>query len=165
MTASGYDRRMGRRTLTALAAVVLMAGCGGGSSSTLTHAQYKARLAAIAKESARAQSGIEKNLSSPTTVAVLGTAMTAFSTAEESISKELDGLTPPQDADAANTELAQGFHDISAAIDDLVPQVRKQTSTQAAIALLTKSQSGTKAGHEVDDALTKLQKLGYTPGS
>ena len=131
----------------------------------MTGAQYKAKLASIAKESASAQTGIEKNLSAPTTVAALGTAMTAFSTAEEKIANELEGLAPPEDADSANTELAQGFHDISSAIDDLVPQVRKQASTGAAIALLNKSSSGAKAGHEVDDALTKLQKLGYTSGS
>jgi hypothetical protein len=146
-------------------AAVASAGCGGsGGGSPLSAADYKAKIAAIGKEASQAQGSVESGLKT-NTPAALADALATFSSAEERMSKEVAGLNPPGNAQAANTELAQGLHDISAATDSILPQVRSAASVTAAVKLLNKSTDGAKAGHEVDDALAKLQKLGYATGS
>jgi hypothetical protein len=145
--------------------VAASGGCGGsGGGSRLTAAQYKAKISAIGKEATSAQTGIQSGLSSNST-AKLATAMTAFAAAEEKMSKEVGDLNPPKNAEKANDQLSQGLHDISSAIEDIVPKVKAAASTSAAMALLNKSTDGVKAGHEVDQALSQLQKLGYATGS
>jgi len=159
---------VGRQTLCVCLvaiAVAAAAGCGGsGGGSSLTRAQYKAKLAAIGKEANRAQGLVEAGLKDNTT-ASLADALTTFSSAEQNMSKEVADLDPPKAAQAANVELAQGLHDIAAATDSILPQVKSAASVTAAVTLLNKSTDGAKAGHEVDDALSKLRKLGYTAGS
>jgi hypothetical protein len=159
---------VGRHSLVACilvaALVAAAAGCGGGGGSRLTAKEYKAKIAAIGKEANSAQSTIQSGISSNSTVK-LATAMTAFAAAEEKMSKEVGDLNPPKDAEKANDQLSHGLHDISSAIQDVVPKVKAAASTSAAMALLNKSTDGVKAGNEVDQALSQLQKLGYAPGS
>jgi hypothetical protein len=145
-------------------AVTAAAGCGGSSSFRLSASDYKAKIAAIAKEANQAQTGVDGAMHAKTTTSLAAT-LTAFADAEEKISKEIDALEPPENAQTANDELAKGTHDVSVAVEDVIPQVKSAASPAAAIALLDKSSEGTKAGQEVDHAITELRKLGYTSGS
>jgi hypothetical protein len=153
-------------------AVLLLAACGGsgGSSSTqqkqeqLTAAQYRAKLAKVKVEAAGAQAHVGEGLQS-TTVTDLKQKVDAFATATQRIGDEIAALNPPANAAAANTELAQGFHDIATATRAASAKVAAMKTAQAGISYLEHARGPVKGGHEVDQALTKLKNLGYTTGS
>jgi hypothetical protein len=134
-----------------------LAGCGG--SSRLSASAYRARLATLAKESDAAQRTVEKGFQA-TSVPQLTKVLQSFAPVEKRIGDEVAALKPPKDAEPANTELVNGYHDTASEVQALVPKVQKMTTAKAAIAFLQKS-SQTKGGRELDDALTKLKKLGY----
>lgn len=134
-------------------------GTGGGTYSNLYASAYRAHLKTIAKESNTAQHAVEKGFRA-SSVPQLVTVLTAFGTAEKRIGDEVAGLSPPTNAEVANTELAKGQQDTASEIQALLPKIMKMTSAQAAIAYLSKK-STTKGGHEIDQALAKLKQLGY----
>ena len=76
------------------------------------------------------------------------------------IGDEVAALKPPKDADAANTELANGLHDTGSEVQTVLPTIKKMPSAKAAIAYLGKTPT-TKGGQELDHALAQLKKLGY----
>ncbi len=129
----------------------------------MSAADYKAKIAAIAKESDSAETGVENGMHAKTTASLVA-GLTTFAAAEEKISKEIDNLDPPKNAQAANDELAKGTHDVSVAVEDVLPKLENAATPAAAIAILNKSSSGASAGREVDDAIAQLRKLGYTSG-
>jgi len=160
---------MGRRGLAAgfalAIAVTAAAGCGGGGGgSRLSAGAYKAKIAAIGAEANKAQTAVESGMQAKTTAALVAT-LTTFAGSEEKISKEVDALDPPKNAQAANDELSRGTHDVSAAIQDLIPEIKDAATPAAALAIISKSSAGAKAGQEIDHAITELRKLGYTSGS
>ena len=137
--------------------VMLLSACGG--SSRLSANDYRAHLKTIANQSNAAQHAVEKGFqaaSLPQLVKVL----TVFGASEKRIGDEVAGLKAPKDAEAANTELANGQHDTASELQALLPTIKKMPSAKAAIAYLSKTPT-TKGGHEVDQALAKLKKLGY----
>ena len=90
--------------------------------------------------------------------------MNRYAATEQRIGDEISKLNPPANATAANTLLAQGWHDDSAEIKAIVPKLAKLKSAAEAFAFL-QSIPHTKGGTEQDTAIQKLQKLGYTSGS
>ena len=145
-----------------------VAGCGGGSGggggSQLTKAQYKAKLAVIAKEVTTAHNDLAQGAKKAVTVADVQAVMNKYAAAEQHLGDEISKLNPPVDASAANTTLAKGWHDDSDEIKTLVPKLAKLHSAAEAFAFL-QSIPHTKGGNEQDAALQKLRKLGYTVGS
>ncbi len=150
-----------------VAAVLLLAACGGGNgggSTQLSPAAYRAQLAKVKAEAARAQARVGQGLQAKT-VSELKQRVDAFAAATQRIGDEVADLKPPQNADAANTELAQGLHDIAAATRAASTKIATMKTTQAAIAYLEHARGPIKGSHEVGDALAKLKQLGYTSGS
>jgi cytochrome c556 len=152
----------------AAVAVLLLAACGGGggggSSTQLSPAAYRAKLAKVKVDAATAQAHVGRGLQAKT-VADLKKTVDRFAADTQRIGDEIAQLNPPQDAAAANTELAQGFQDIAAATRDASAKVAKLKTAQAGISYLRHATGPIQAGHKVDDALAKLKKLGYTTGS
>jgi hypothetical protein len=144
-------------------AFALLAGCGGGSSR-LSASAYRARLATLAREADKAQGNVEKALSAKN-IAEIQTGLKAFATAEDRLGDEVGRLKPPKDAVAANAELARGEHDTASDVRRVLPKIEKLTSAKAALAFLQQQSGSAKGGRELDDALSKLKKLGYTKGS
>jgi hypothetical protein len=140
----------------------LLTGCGG--SSRLSASAYRARLATIAKEADKAQAGVEQGLRARS-VAELKARLKAFAAAEDRLGNEVSRLKPPKNAASANAELARGEHDTAAAVRTALPKLAQFTSAKAAISFLSKGLAQPKGGHEVDQALAQLKKLGYTKGS
>ena len=159
---------MTRRRLAAIVLVsscaILVVGCGGGGSSRLSAAEYKARLATISQEADQAQSAVGQALNA-TTVAAIESGVTAFADAEDKLGDEVAKLKAPKDADAANTKLAKGLHDLASEIRVLLPDLRKQISTKAAVAFLDKNLNSAPGARSLDTALSELKTLGYTTGS
>jgi hypothetical protein len=150
--------------LCVLAFAVAGCGGGGGSSAQLSKAQYKSKLAVIAKEVDKAHGDLSTGAKQATTVADVQSLLNRYATTEQKIGDEISNLNPPANAKAANAQLASGWHDDSAEIKTLVPKLAKLKSAAEAFAFL-QSIPHTKGGTEQDAAIQKLQKLGYTSGS
>ena len=151
------------RALVALALLcALVAACGGGSKR-LSQSDYRARVAALADESSRAQANAQQALQA-TSVGDLQSRLRQFADAEDRIGDKVGRLKPPKNAEAANAELARGFHDTASEIRDAVQGLSKFSTPVAAIGSL-RSLGNANGGREIDDALAKLKKLGYTKGS
>jgi cytochrome c556 len=150
----------------AAVAVLLLAACGGGgnSSSQLSPAAYRAQLAKIKQQSARAQAQVAQGLQAKR-VAELRHRLVAFAASTQHIGDEVANLHPPKNAEAANTELARGLHDTARATRAASKQIASLHTPQAAISYLEHSLGNAKGAHEVDHALAKLKSLGYTTGS
>jgi hypothetical protein len=149
-----------------------VAGCGGGSGSTststsanvLSAAAYKGKLAKISKQVDSAHAAVARGASSAKTVAQVQTLLRHYGAAEAQIGGEVAKLQAPQNAVAANAELARGERDDAAEIQALLPKLAKLKTVQQAFAYLQKL-GHTKGGQEQDAAVSKLKKLGYTKGS
>jgi hypothetical protein len=146
----------------AVAALAFVAGCGG--SGRLSKSDYRAKLAAISKEADRAQSDVEQGLHAKT-VSELRQRLVAFAAASRRLSGEVAELKAPKNAEAANAELATGEQDTARATQAAAAAVAKMKTPAAAIGYLEHSLANAKGAHELDDALAKLKKLGYTSGS
>jgi hypothetical protein len=151
-----------KRLLTALALAALAAGCG--STGRLSAHAYEARLATIAKEADKAQHDVEQGLQAKT-VEALHSRLAAFAAADQKLGNEVAALKPPKDAEQANAALARAEHDNAAAIRALLPRIGKAQTPKAAVQLLQHDPTAAKVGGELDSALSRLQKLGYTRGS
>ncbi len=141
----------------AVVTVLLVSGCGG--SSRLSASDYRTHLETLGKESNAAQHAVEKGFQA-TSVPQLVTVLTVFGAAEKRTGDEVAALKPPKDAEAANTEMANGLHDTGSEVQALLPKIKKMPSAKAAIAYLGKTPT-TKGGQEIDHALAQLKKLGY----
>jgi hypothetical protein len=159
----GYDPSVGRGlVLAALLAVMgIFAGSASAATRALTPAQYKAQLATIGKESNQSQALITKGLKAKTVPALVG-ALTQFAKAQDKVAAEVAALKPPANATTANQALAKGLRDIATAVRSVAGRLKVVKTMREAAALLNKDTSGVKAGQEVDAALTKLGKLGYS---
>jgi len=147
------------RVWWAAAATVLLLVSGCGGSSRLSASDYRAHLETVAKESDVAQHSVEKGFQA-TSVPQLVKVLSLFGASEKRIGDEVASFKPPKDAEAANTELANGQHDTASELQALLPKIKKMPSAKVAIAYLSKTQT-TKGGREVDEALAMLKKLGY----
>jgi hypothetical protein len=150
---------------TLLFCSVLVAGCGGSSGGgRLSANDYRTRLAAVSHEADQAQSQVEQGLHAKT-VAALRARLETFAAASQKLGNEVAALKPPENATAANAELAKGEQDTAISTRAVLPKLAHLKSVKAALTYLQQSQGNAKGGHELDDSLTKLKQLGYTKGS
>ena len=145
-------------------AVLLLAACGGGSSSRLTAAQYRAKMTKIEAEAASAASNVALGLQAKS-VAELRQRIDAFSATTQRIGDEVAKLKPPQNAEAANTQLAQGLHETARATHIQSGKIASLHTAQEAIAYLQSTAGNQQGADDVNKAFAKLRKLGYTSGS
>jgi|SRR5436305_981992 len=138
--------------------ILVLPACGGGGGR-LSASEYRAHLKTVARESDAAQHAVEKGFQA-SSLSQLVKDLTAFEAAEKRIGDQVAALKPPKDAQAANTELANGEHDTSSELQTLLPKIKQMPSAKAAIAYLSKTPPA-KGGQEIDHALAQLKKLGY----
>jgi type IV pilus biogenesis protein CpaD/CtpE len=151
--------------ITALA--LLLAACGSGSGSggsRLSASAYRAEITKIRHETARAQSQVALGLQAKT-LAELRQRLDAFAASTAHAGDQVAKLNPPENAEAANTQLAKGLHDTAKATHTASGAVAKLHTPREAIAFLESSHLNDKGAQEVNDAVRKLTKLGYTSGS
>jgi hypothetical protein len=156
----------GRALCVAAFAVLLLAACGGGGGggSRLSANAYRAKLAQIKQEAASAQASVAKGLQAKDIPELQGR-LNSFADSTQRIGDEVAKLNPPANANAANTELAQGLHETARATRSASKAITHLHTPREAISFLEQSPANAKGAHEVDDALSKLKKLGYTSGS
>jgi hypothetical protein len=93
-------------------AVLLLAACGGGSR--LSQDAYRTKLAQVKQEAASAQASVARGLQAKTLAELRGR-LDAFAESTQRIGDEVAKLKPPANAEAANTELADGLHETARA--------------------------------------------------
>jgi hypothetical protein len=147
---------------SAACAVLLLAACGGGSR--LSRDAYRTKLAQVKQEADSAQAGVAKGLQAKTLAELRGR-LDAFAESTQRIGDEVANLKPPQNAEAANTELADGLHETAGATRAASKQITGLHTPREAISYLEHSSLNQKGARQVNEALTKLQQLGYTSGS
>jgi hypothetical protein len=143
-------------------AVLLLAACGGGSR--LSQDAYRTKLAQIKQEAAAAQASVAKGLQAKTLAELRGR-LDAFAESTQRIGDEVAKLEPPANAEAANTELADGLHETARATHEASKQITGLHSPREAISYLEHSPLNKKGARQVDEALARLKQLGYTSGS
>jgi len=148
--------------------VLLLAACGGSGGGTSTPTRlsadaYRAKIAKIRVEAAKAQSDVGKGLQAKT-VDELKQRIDAFAAATARIGDEVAALNAPENAGAANAELAQGLHDIADATRAAGEKIATMKTPQEGISYLQHARGPVKGSQEVARALATLQKLGYTTG-
>jgi hypothetical protein len=146
----------------AACAVLLLTACGGGSR--LSQSAYRTKLAQVKQEAASAQASVAQGLQAKTLAELRGR-LDAFAESTQRISDEVAKLKPPQNAEAANTELADGLHETARATRDASKAVAGLHTPREAITYLEQSPLNKKGARQVDEALTRLKQLGYTSGS
>ena len=146
----------------AACAVLLLAACGGGSR--LSQDAYRTKLAQVKQEAASAQASVAKGLQAKTLAELRGR-LDAFAESTQRIGDEVANLKPPQNAEAANSELADGLHETARATRDASEQITSLHTPREAISYLEHSPLNKKGAHQVDEALARLKQLGYTSGS
>jgi len=134
------------------------------SSGPLTAAQYKAKLAEFSRREDKVHGLVDKVMGAKKkTVLAIRVVLTVFANDQQSFGDQVAAITPPNDAKAANALLARGAHDTATELRPLLAKLANVKSVNAAMALISKG--APKGGAEVDRALGKLKKLGYTKGS
>ena len=147
----------------AASAVLLLAACGGGGSR-LSQSAYRSKLAQIKQEAAGAQASVARGLQAKTLAELRGR-LDAFAESTDRIGDEVAKLKPPENADAANTQLADGLHETARATRDASKQITHLHTPREAISYLEHSRLNRKGAQQVDEALARLKQLGYTTGS
>ena len=140
-------------------ALCVLAGCGG--DGRLSKDAYRAALAKVGKATKTAERASQRDGRSAKTVPDFVAVMRRFADSESKLGDEVAGLKPPADAEAANNELAKGEHDEAMEIRALLPKIEKFTTIQQVLAYLNRF-GQTQGIKEQDEALSKLQQLGYT---
>jgi hypothetical protein len=148
----------------AACAVLLLAACGGSGDSRLSQSAYRAKLAQIKQEAASAQASVARGLQAKTLAELRGR-LDAFAETTQRIGDEVAKLKPPENADAANTELADGLRETARATREASKQITGLHTPREAISYLEHSPLNKKGAKQVDEALTRLKQLGYTTGS
>lgn len=135
-----------------------------GSSSPLSAAAYMHVLKQIAAEEGRAQHAVQAAFHART-AAQVRSALTAFADDQQRVAGELNSTVPPPNAQAANAALAHAFADNAAATRQVAQQTAHAATAKAALRIIQGATSAQRSGREIDAALARLRKLGYTAGS
>lgn len=159
--------------VVALACTALLAGCGsGGGGDTLTKDEYQAKVNAAAKELAASFEEIGKEArtikseaSGADTKELFGKLAVVVAKGEDNLRRvadELDSLSPPDDASAANDTLASGLNAMADDFGDLASAL-DSGSIADVVVLGRKLQDITSSdgGKLIQEAIQTLEKAGY----
>jgi len=162
----------------AVASCAALAACSSSAPSTAKQtsastpspakaasaAQYKSLLKTIAAEENLAQHAVQKAFHASSVTAIRQDLL-SFATDQQHVTTELSAISPPADARAANTALAQAFSDNANATRRVAAELASAPNAKAALHIIATAKSAQRSGQEIDTALHKLQQLGYTHGS
>jgi hypothetical protein len=140
--------------LSLMALLVAVAGCGG-SSKSVTKAQYQAQLA----KSGQAITIAGQQLGKAITIADFNGAVSDLQKALRDGEKNLKGLQPPANTRAANKQLAQAFGDLADALEP-VKEARRVSIVKAREALGKLGKSAAIKNGQA--AIIQLNNLGYS---
>lgn len=134
------------------------------SPPRLSAAAYKRELKQIADEESGAQHAVQAAFRAKT-AATVRHALSTFADDQQQVSDEVSAIVPPANAQSANAALAHAFADNAAATRAVVRQLAEAATAKAALEIIQSATGAQRSGHEIDAALGRLRKLGYTAGS
>ena len=137
---------------------------GPATSQPLSRAAYKRLLADIAREEGRAQKAAQSALSAGS-VAELRRGLLTFAADQNRVARRLSSITPPADAQQANTALAKAFAANATATRGFAGKLAGVSSMTLARKMISTASAARKSGQAIDAALAQLKRLGYTKGS
>ena len=140
--------------LSLAALLVALAGCGS-SPKTVTKAQYQAQLT----KSGQAITIAGQQLGKVITISDFNSAVSDFQQALRDGEKNLKGLQPPENARAANKQLAQAFGDLADALEP-VKEARRVSIVKAREGLAKLGDSAAIKNGQA--AIVQLNNLGYS---
>jgi hypothetical protein len=146
--------------VTVVLGCLVLAACGSGR---LSKTDYRSQLAVIVNGNALAHNALSLGAANVQTVPQLQTKLRRLASAEDQLGDELSALKAPKDAVAANAALAKGEHDDAAELRRLIPRLSTFSGPRQALHFLNRI-GHTNGGREEDEAIAKLEKLGYTTG-
>jgi hypothetical protein len=146
-----------------IAAALAVTACGGSSHKTLSAAQYKAKLAALDRQDSTAHKSFD-SLPRAKSVGAMRAGLVTFASAQAKLGDEVAALEPPANAAAANTALAKAFHDTGSEMRHVAALLAPAKTTKQALQTIQRVGPTLRSGRELDAALTRLKKLGYTSG-
>jgi acyl-CoA reductase-like NAD-dependent aldehyde dehydrogenase len=112
---------------------------------------------------ATAEEAAHAKASPKTPVSEIAPLLDAWATALDSAADDLDGITPPQRAAAANDHLVTALHDFA---DDLRSAIDEmKSSNKPWLKILTSKMKGATGPQELDAAVKELNALGYGTGA
>ena len=135
------------------------------SSQPMSRAAYKNLLSRIASEERGAQKAAQSALGAGS-VAELRKGLLTFAADQKHVATQLSSITPPADAQQANTALANAFAANAAATRQLASKLADVPNMTLAKSLIKAAGAAAQqSGRAIDAALAKLKQLGYTKGS
>ena len=147
-----------RATLCTLAALALLAGCGSGSDR-LSHGAYEQKLQSIGVDVKDALTGPSvDNSKKPSEIA---DQIEALRPRLERAADDVDDLSPPDDAETANDELARALHQFDSGFASLADSVRTTDIAGTRDATKRLQEAATLARI----AVTSLETKGYDLGA
>ena len=161
-----------------VAGCAALAACSSSASSTGTRTpgsapapasaasatQYKSFLKTISAEENRAQHAVQKAFHASSVMAIRHDLL-SFAADQQHVTTELSAITPPTDARAANTALAQAFADNAKATRQVADEITNAPNAKAALRIIATAKNARQSGQEIDSALQQLKRLGFTRGS
>jgi hypothetical protein len=100
-----------------------------------------------------------------TKVTVMRKGFLDFAADQQRVSEELSSVTPPRDATEANAALARALADNAGAVRQVAAQLAHAHTPKQAMTIVSSARGAQRAGQEIDAAVGRLRKLGYTAGS
>jgi hypothetical protein len=140
-----------------LAAVLALAGCGGGGGR-LTVAAYEQKLRAAGEELSAAQG----KLATARSKDEFKTEVSELQRALRAAAGDLDDVTPPADAEAANDRLVDAFRGLADAFD----RVRDAADEGIDAAVRAAREVGSSpSARAAQQAIAELSRRGYDVGT
>jgi hypothetical protein len=137
---------------------------GGATPASVSAAAYRTALHRVALEENAAQHKVQAAFHART-VSQVRTALATFSVDQRHAAQQIAAVSPPANAVTANAELARAFNDNAVAINAILKRIARAKNVKQALGIVQNDQQAQRVGHEIDTALNKLRKLGYTSGS
>jgi cob(I)alamin adenosyltransferase len=145
------------RTLGAVAVAVALALAGCGSGGRVSKGEYEQKLRSAGDELSAAVQQLAKARSKEQ----FKDDVTDVERALDDAADELDGSTPPQDVEAANDRLVDGFRRLADDFDQV-----KDAADESVDAATSKAQqiTGGAASREAQQAVEEIKRRGYDVG-
>jgi hypothetical protein len=140
-------------------ATAVAAGCGGGGDGRLSKAEYEQRMQAIGTELRTASSAIG-DLSQTRDLDKLADTIADFRERLDEAADDVDGLTPPEDAEEETDKIAEALHAFADTFGEMEDAAR-----DGDLAALQKAQAEiANKGAEAQRATESLKQKGYEIG-
>jgi hypothetical protein len=156
-------RRVAPLLLIALAAVLVLAACGGGSGGDrLTKQEYEQQVSELGKTVANSFGGLSDS-SSPEEA---GKSLDAARQGIDELADRLDDVSPPEEIQAAHDKLVDGLRRFSDDLDGLSGKLRDAAESNdpaAAVALLGEFAT-LESVKTLEEAQKEFEAKGYDLG-